>query len=478
MKILIVDDQSSVHLYFNRMLGGEEFAEHEFFHAGNGQEALELMQMQQIDLMFLDIEMPVMNGIQLLEALALQQLSVKTIVLSAYNEFDYARSCIQYGVCDYLLKPIDITELKEKLHDALKEVEAEKREALVRKMIEAINHPLADNCLNVTSYLSVLPSWNIGCVCCLAGNTVIFPSSENVLLLCATSAKELQISLFQVKNADSWESFRQHLSPAQFGIGMSRLSASAQNILPGMQESIDALEQSFYHYDAYIYNPDSFQLLNGSSIVRLGEKIKEAYCNQDIANIKHYFYKLFDFFQRNTISPEFVRNFCKSLLLQLDDDFTKTFLHIKGTSFSTELRFADAVTLKNTYLRIVLSTLAEMRPENARTDTDIVVHIKEYVDTHFDRDLSLDTLSTHFFISKYQISRIFKKIYEINFSDYVTSVRMKNAAEFLLHTNLKLYDICRRTGYEETSYFSNVFKKFYGVSPSDYKQENEGRNKQ
>ena len=80
-------------------------------------------------------------------------------------------------------------------------------------------------------------------------------------------------------------------------------------------------------------------------------------------------------------------------------------------------------------------------------------------------------MSKHFFIGKYQISRIFKKTYDINYSDYILKIRMENAALLLKSTSCKLYEIAHRTGFEETSYFSNVFKKYYGITPNEYRKE-------
>lgn len=470
MKILIVDDQTSVHLFFDKVLNKDEFDICGILHAYNGEEAYNIIQNDTPELMFLDIEMPVMNGIQLLKHLSEHSLTIKTIVLSAYNEFDYARSCIKYGVNEYLLKPIDIKALKEILLATLTEMNTRRQTILLNELTEAVNHPASYEALYLSEYLPPDSKSGIAFACCLNGNTIVSSGFINVSLLCAADTNDLSFYLYSVTAEEDWRRFADYLIGESFGIGLSRFALLTQNAMPLLQEAEAALEQSFYHYGANIYNPNCFKLMKSPLLASLGDKIREAYSNQDISNIKHYFHKLFHCFEKFNISPEFVRNFCENLLFQLDDDFTKAFLHLKGSSFSTELKTADSVTLKNTYLRIVLNMLADVGPENAKTDTDIVIHIKDYVDTHFDNDLSLDTLSTHFFISKYQISRLFKKVFQINFSDYILQVRMKNAAEYLLHTDLKLYDISKRVGYEETSYFSNVFKKYYGAAPSDYKQ--------
>lgn len=103
-------------------------------------------------------------------------------------------------------------------------------------------------------------------------------------------------------------------------------------------------------------------------------------------------------------------------------------------------------------------------------DEDVVRKIRHYIDTNYEKDISLTTLSKHFFISKYQISRLFKKQFEINYSDYILKVRMEAAEMMLMNSKEKIDDIARRSGFEETSYFSRVFSKYFGMSPGEYRK--------
>ena len=109
-------------MFFDRMLHYEELGITRVFHAGNGQEALEIIKKEWPELMLLDIRMPVMDGLSLLKEIHDFSFEHRVMILSAYDEFEYAKKCMQFGVRDYLLKPIDIREVKKSLEQSTREI--------------------------------------------------------------------------------------------------------------------------------------------------------------------------------------------------------------------------------------------------------------------------------------------------------------------------------------------------------------------
>ncbi|MGI6778533.1 MAG: response regulator transcription factor [Acetivibrionales bacterium] len=103
------------------------------------------------------------------------------------------------------------------------------------------------------------------------------------------------------------------------------------------------------------------------------------------------------------------------------------------------------------------------------TGEEIVREVKSYIDSHYYEDITLNTISNKFFIHPNYFCRIFKDIIGQNFSDYLTGIRIKKAQELLLSSDLMLKDISEMVGYEDPRYFSQVFKKYCGITPSEYK---------
>jgi len=102
------------------------------------------------------------------------------------------------------------------------------------------------------------------------------------------------------------------------------------------------------------------------------------------------------------------------------------------------------------------------------TGEEIVLDVKNYIDAHYFEDISLSMISQKYFIHPNYFCRIFRNIVGKSFSDYITAVRMKKASELLMRSSLKLSRISELVGYEDPKYFSQVFKKYFGVTPSEY----------
>lgn len=110
-------------------------------------------------------------------------------------------------------------------------------------------------------------------------------------------------------------------------------------------------------------------------------------------------------------------------------------------------------------------------PEAYDSTADIAQVIHDYIDRHYREDISLSRLSEKFFFSREYLNRIFHARYGCAVYEYVQSVRMSHAASLLKNPDLSLQTIAENLGYSNANYFSKAFKKFYGKSPSEYRQQ-------
>lgn len=107
------------------------------------------------------------------------------------------------------------------------------------------------------------------------------------------------------------------------------------------------------------------------------------------------------------------------------------------------------------------------------TEQQFKEEIKKYIDEHY-RNVTLTDISSHFFLNKNYFSTLFKTLTSKTFSDYLLEIRVKKAAYLLKNTNMKIYEVSRAVGYDDSRYFSQVFKKVYDVQPTEYR--NSGSN--
>ena len=100
----------------------------------------------------------------------------------------------------------------------------------------------------------------------------------------------------------------------------------------------------------------------------------------------------------------------------------------------------------------------------------VVEKAKEYIVEHFSKDLSLEEMAKELGISPYYLSKLFKESEGVNYIDYLTGLRIKYAKEQLNNSDKSIKEICHESGYGDPNYFSRIFKKWTGVTPTEYRE--------
>lgn len=102
--------------------------------------------------------------------------------------------------------------------------------------------------------------------------------------------------------------------------------------------------------------------------------------------------------------------------------------------------------------------------------TDVIAYVKNYIHENFDQNLSLDVLGETVHLHPAYLSKIFKEVTDMNLSGYIVDIRMQKAAELLIQTDLKVYEVMEMIGYQKSQYFSKLFKEKFGVTPKEYRR--------
>ncbi|MGD6778581.1 response regulator transcription factor [Sutcliffiella horikoshii] len=124
-------------------------------------------------------------------------------------------------------------------------------------------------------------------------------------------------------------------------------------------------------------------------------------------------------------------------------------------------------------LKRTISSIGDMETIPVRSTEPVSVSsmekIEEYLRANYQQDITLQEIADRFYLSREHISRKFKQEYHENITDYVTRIRMEKAKELLANPNLKIYEIAYHIGYQNEKYFSKVYKKFFGMTPNEYR---------
>ena len=105
---------------------------------------------------------------------------------------------------------------------------------------------------------------------------------------------------------------------------------------------------------------------------------------------------------------------------------------------------------------------------------NVVERAKEYIAQNFAKELTLDEMAKEVGISPYYLSKLFKEVEGVNYIEYLTGLRMNHAKGQLLESDKSIKEVCHESGYGDPNYFSRIFKKWVGVTPTEFREGKEG----
>ena len=532
-RTLIVDDEPLMRQYL-----GEHLSDicPEFCVTGiacDGLEAVELLQKQSFDLVITDIKMPEMDGLNLAKHIFDSELGAKVIIISGYNEFEYARLAIKYGVSDYLLKPLS----DEDIYETLSKIKAELTSEAVK----------ADNRISVNSYdyytdqevkeelLSALLRGNTGSIPLLyhvlQDRKITFDQGYYAIMLLCIDELHLMLQEKKVLENTSYslELYQQikvycnrngytHTYDDQ-GYTLILLSAKSEediavrakaiqdellltvwgrlkpkilstfgyivNDMMGLRRSYTSAVEALALSLKKVHSPISsrYYVSQSKFITELGticEALYADYISQNtnkslsdlylyislfedeisIAAILRYGSYLIRYLARKcNIKTDYVLSSFKELMLCIDQSMGSSTFD-KDSVHALFLRVIKILGHNDSFILI---------PETTNT----VESAKEFICTHYHEQISLAMLADQLKVNPSYLSDLFHKSMGEPYTKFLTRVRMEQALLLLKsNPNEKIYKIADKTGFVSAKHFNNVFKKYYGFTPTDYINKN------
>lgn len=410
IRVLLVDDEPLVLIGMQSMLNLSEQGCELVGTARNGAEALEKIGTLHPDIVISDIRMPVMDGLQLAEKSHEVYGSLPVfIVLTSYEEFDYVRRCMGFGAVDYLVK-IDLT--ADTLCSALTRAkEAIEKENAVRTPSPAVNGSLES--YRERFFIQLYHG--------------AFSSEAEIAQHCAELGLKLEAPAYTTVIADIRNRELDAEQQLALSAGVTRMAADIlPKYLPCYVTGMD-----LRHFEVLILLESDDDLENLLSPI--------------LKKVNDILYKYFS-----------------TTLWWAVGTPTHTLCEIpqsQKTAFS-------ALPLLNEQESVVFYRTEARSPLDHRTR--IVAAVQDYIRKHPDKKLSLNDVAAVFNFSPGYLSQLFSQNGETSFVEFVTETRISAAKELMASTDLKIYEISERLGFESAFYFSKVFKKIEGVSPRTY----------
>ena len=502
MKIAIVEDEIRIREGIEKLLVKLNRNYEVIVTAENGEDGLKLIREKKPDIVITDIRMSGMNGLEMLERMAAEGLHAKAIVLSAYSDFEYARSAMKFGVTEYLLKPTSLTDFAQAMAHVEEQVMLDRN----RKPAEigSADQIFRDLLLGRMKKAPELERY-------LKESYGIDSDSRFTLILCRPgdhsedSVRECRRSLGQILSLFSGCShvtmdftYRKILATVAYGyaspgsilsIMQSRLSDLGPDAAVGCAETLgvfslhDTYESLFPYMDwnialgdgSVICYPEVAQIKTESCIypVELENQMRSAMYASNHGNIAALQRQFNAFFQSGRVyQPREVKE-CYVRFLWPIVSFAKEIGGDQNRSIDRQQLISEIMEAKTRreLVRIsedIISCLAPTETSDSVTHLTVrkaIGLIREY----YKDGITLDEISRRLGVTPEYLGTLFHREVGTSFSTFIRNMRIDKAKELLCGTQLKLYEVARRAGYADPKYFSKVFREVTGLSPAEYR---------
>lgn len=507
---MIIDDEPLIRRGLESMIPWESMGCRLVGQAANGEEGLEKIRIWKPDIVFTDIKMPKLDGIEMMREAVKEENPPVFVALSGYNDYELVRSAMRLGAIDYLMKlNLEEAELVRVLKEALEAAaNRQKQEPSPEPSASALKEQFLKELLNLQGdkelyeklsrkQVSLQPGYSYRILCLKLSE---FPEEawKNSLM-----AQNFLVNICKEQIPEELEVYEYQLEQGTFALYMESQGILEKEILKErcrvMAETIKRyLNQELQmgisapHHNILHLNGALEEALQGIAFHISGAE-KNVHFYTDLLNASYFEKQLL----RLKSEPEFV-DAVENFLLQLQkfvmqkasleecigicrrlmelvygmDANSRAFFdkwfgrsYVSCQDFS-ELDTTEAVS--RWLLRLeqgVISFSQEYMGEIYRYK---VKKAKQYIYENRFQKIGLNDVAAELEITPSYLSRIFKKVTRKSFSDYVAEVKIEEAKKLLLQDNNRIYEVSSQLGYDDPYYFSKVFKRITQMTPSEF----------
>lgn len=513
LKALLIDDEINILRNLQIILPWEQYDVEIVGFAKNGVQALEMVREHNPHLIFCDIRMPVMDGIEFLQSLRTFNEETEVIMLTGYQEFEYARSVLRYGVIDYILKPIDYDALQELFVKVITKI----RQSVLQHQQDDMEQGKVKDIAYEKVLLDLINGFYDGSH--LQDWSNRFRLEEQQFVLMVLECKQHSASFTPIDDLCDQisihikETYQYDVICYMFQVEVGFWGLIVVGDLEGLEEHQTTELMKYCYEKLDMFGENNYVIGTFENVIEAKQIhqtwqmiIKEiSFANQPcimvreakpmlsgnvqavwkpteklVSAIKHWERDL-----ANQCLEEMIRQL--KLLSEESLQQVEKLANSITVYIIKELRRYDAISLE--YEKEIWSQLKETRKvkeliglinkmveeafgQHQYKRPQVSIHVAaEYIESHLSSDLAAEEVAKHLSISLSYFSTLFKQFYGVTFIEYVTNARVERAKSMLTMTKKSIADIAKTVGYNERRYFNKVFQKRVGVLPSEYREQ-------
>lgn len=515
IRLLLVDDETVTREGLLGHIPWQELGVSEVEEADCGEKAIEKIQNFLPDIVITDIRMPNMDGIELSNVIKNNIPHCKIIYISGYSDKEYLKSAIKLQIIDYIEKPINIEELSSVIKKAVRlcledkqylkdigQLKRQNRHILMKKFLTECIKGNAD----AEYYGNMLRELQLDkpkmpvriCVIKIRKN----PAGEWNNAALAEEIKEEKIEKFLAQYTEiygklehkEWVALLERLPLAEYHLidlfqsNIERILADGFECFAAIGTSADAADRLYLSYDdacrrlrrkmffgaAYLEtgkepkkDAELEKILN-----EIGEKVIN--CESPVAAYKVVDKSVWEIVKCELTVDE-ILNYIYKMMISVYETAKRA--GIEEDNITREKHFFEIVSRTDITLgavrEFIRQEIEEMFAKKASmlSKDKMILQAVRYIEKNYqDAGLTEQNIADFLYISASYLSKLFKQKTGKNINSYITEIRMKQAKELLRQPRYKLYEIAAMVGYSDGNYFTKIFKKYTGLTPSEYRK--------
>lgn len=517
MKLLVCDDDISTVDVIQSQLLGEELGITVFLRAYNGEVAKEIIAQEKPELILCDIGMPKCNGIQVLQYIYENGIETEFAFLTCYEDFEYAKTALQYGASNYITKPFEMDELRMALQRMAASVRQKnnssqaQQDSVLNSVLrqisdgmygsdrKTINSLLQRNSINYNAETR----WHMVVSCADMTDAIREIWSQELLMytigrlhdetlveyigsaytLLHVDERFLWCTCFVPESACSRvileERCRRLLALCENHTSLSPVFLISE-LFPlyeagAVKSQMHARMRKIRLYAGKIFgiqdaDEESRSVPNFLDTSRIHWYLKR----HDTLGFQEYIRAVTD---RLAASRDYTRQVMDHLRREIiyafstcirDNGITESAIFSDSKVSALEKAAVQSVDDMCRYALVLFENVDARMKELADSD-DIITRVEAYIQAHFRENINRDDVAAIAYITPNYLSKQFRNKKGMNLREYINQIRIGEAKRLLLTTNLSVSEVAGLSGYENISYFSTVFRKHTGMSPIDWR---------
>ncbi|MBB3112371.1 two-component system response regulator YesN [Paenibacillus phyllosphaerae] len=525
--LMIVDDEERARYGVRTLIDWQEHGIRIVAEARDGVEALELLKEHQVDIVLTDIRMPEMDGLRLIEYLREHYPHIKSIIMSGYDDFNYAKKALTLGASDYLLKPSRRQEILGTVLKLTEEIYAANKQRMVMERLTAGFREslplLKDNALSRlvvaedvpygkllgTLELSGLsfpePYFGIGRIqidqdaakqseystfenellkyglkniaeetLSVAGTCAAFEDQDDIVVI-LNCDREQEVAHI-LPHMEQLRDNAKHYLKLSVSIAIGRVDKKIDQLRTTFLTATSALDTQFFMGPGKIINYEELldvEPAESTYPIELEKMILHAVLTGEAATIRSNI----ELFRQTLLgekhSKDLVMKFSFSLYFALyrlciDKDLNvNDFFGHQLEEMTHKLAKSNVEHIHNELLQTALRIGEQLN--DRKQGNKLLDNVLNYIRANYNQDINREIIANEVFITPGYVSSLFKQHLKMSFLDFLHQVRIEHACEFLKDPSRRIMDIAFEVGYSDEKYFFQVFKRYTGMTPKQFR---------